>query len=1187
MANISTIVNNILSDSGVDITAKQDALSGSGIVRMSSGVASYITGTSSQFVKADGTLDNTAYQTALTNPVTGSGTTNYLPKFTGATTLGNSLMQEGTNAIGIGVTPSAWASTTKALQVLNGAVFGFGGSEVGLTANNYFDGSVSRYLSNATAGIYSMAGSQHAWLQAITGTAGANITWIQTMTLNASGRLLLGSTTDNGLRFQVTGNSSFSDNIGIGGLSSAARIINISKNITGSTIGFGIAQVNNVANDVTAGARVFYSEVGTQAASFTLPELNHYYAVQGTFGAGSAVTNQYGFRVFNNLIGATNNYGFFGDIASGTGRWNLYMNGTAANFLNGNTGIGRSPGVPLDVSGTIRSVGSTGASSPRINLLSSGFWTWGIYGDGNNLKFQNDATDRLTLNSDGNLGLGVVPSAWSTGTFFLAQQIGGGGSFIAAPRDTSSQIIVGTNAYFNGTNWIRVSANASAFYQQNVGQHIWFNAPSGTAGTAATLTQAMTLTASGNLLVGTSTDVTGKVQVVGAGGIRVNEDGSGTKVLSIRSDFAGVDPAINVVTSNSLLLMTANTERARIFSDGNVGIGTTTNAGYKLDVNGTMRVSGVGSFASTTSTGRIEFGTSAFKGIMNYDAVTTGLWSFNNQTAGASTVDYFQFQADGAAILTLKKSGAATFSSSVTAAGGVKTTGGNGFNDTDGTRTVGLYSNFTASTAGVGTTSNHDFAFYTNTAERMRITSGGNVGIAMTPSYKLDVTGEARVSNAIAIGTTPDVLFPLKVGSLMTVSSTGNVGIGNTTPDTTFSTIAKGMIINGGSTGSTYLLFQNSTTGTAFTDGAVVGINSSRELFLWNNEAAITSLGTNGIERLRISLDGRVMIGTSSNSTFRLDVNGTSRFQESMVVTRSQDATTAVSVINTTSGVNAFSAFQLGYDIAGGTAFASLAYGSAGVTVNGAFRPSGTTLASYGSGGLNLFSQSQPIRFFTGAGTGTEVMSINNAGAATFSSTITSNATSGNASFIASGSGTVGGASYIDFLRATNTSVGATNPNKTFRLNSTGGLEIVNSAYSSVIYTLTDAGAATFASNVTVNGTLSVAGSSTFSSNINKPITVKTAAYTLTDSDYTVVGNTNLSSFTFTLPTAVGRTGRIYAIKNYTGGNVLTVDGNGSETIDGYTTYTLSCQSGIIIQSDGSNWYVIADIADTSCFVPN
>ena len=65
------------------------------------------------------------------------------------------------------------------------------------------------------------------------------------------------------------------------------------------------------------------------------------------------------------------------------------------------------------------------------------------------------------------------------------------------------------------------------------------------------------------------------LDVEGSGGIRVNEDGSGTKVINIRSDFAGVDPAINVSTNHALLLQTNNTERMRITNAGLVGIGTT------------------------------------------------------------------------------------------------------------------------------------------------------------------------------------------------------------------------------------------------------------------------------------------------------------------------------------------------------------------------------------------------------------------------------------------------------------------------------------------------------------------------------------------------------------------------------------------------------------------------------------
>lgn len=61
-------------------------------------------GTSSQFLKADGSVDSTSYQPLLTNPITGTGATNYLSKFTGANTLGNSLIYDNGTNVGIGTT---------------------------------------------------------------------------------------------------------------------------------------------------------------------------------------------------------------------------------------------------------------------------------------------------------------------------------------------------------------------------------------------------------------------------------------------------------------------------------------------------------------------------------------------------------------------------------------------------------------------------------------------------------------------------------------------------------------------------------------------------------------------------------------------------------------------------------------------------------------------------------------------------------------------------------------------------------------------------------------------------------------------------------------------------------------------------------------------------------------------------
>jgi hypothetical protein len=90
-----------------------------------------------------------------------------------------------------------------------------------------------------------------------------------------------------------------------------------------------------IPSTATGQAYGFFSGTATQAAAFTLTGLNHFFASQGGVGAGSTLTNQYGFRANANLTGATNNYGFYSDIPAGTGDWNFYANGTADNFFGG------------------------------------------------------------------------------------------------------------------------------------------------------------------------------------------------------------------------------------------------------------------------------------------------------------------------------------------------------------------------------------------------------------------------------------------------------------------------------------------------------------------------------------------------------------------------------------------------------------------------------------------------------------------------------------------------------------------------------------------------------------------------------------------------------------------------------------------------------------------------------------
>lgn len=89
-------------------------------------------------------------------------------------------------------------------------------------------------------------------------------------------------------------------------------------------------------------------------------------------------------------------------------------------------------------------------------------------------------------------------------------------------------------------------------------------------------------------------------------------------------------------------------------------------------------------------------------------------------------------------------------------------------------------------------------------------------------------------------------------------------------------------------------------------------------------------------------------------------------------------------------------------------------------------------------------------------------------------------------------------------------------------------------------------------------------------------LVTKTEAYTATDSDAVILCNATAGAFSITLPTAVGRAGRIFTIKKTDStGNAVTVDGDGAETIDGATTQVIATQyNSITIISDGSEWHI-------------
>lgn len=110
------------------------------------------------------------------------------------------------------------------------------------------------------------------------------------------------------------------------------------------------------------------------------------------------------------------------------------------------------------------------------------------------------------------------------------------------------------------------------------------------------------------------------------------------------------------------------------------------------------------------------------------------------------------------------------------------------------------------------------------------------------------------------------------------------------------------------------------------------------------------------------------------------------------------------------------------------------------------------------------------------------------------------------------------------------------------------------------------------------NATPSTAVFTTMStSGVYATITTKTANYTLTTTDFTVLGNAAGGAITLTLPTAVGVSGQIYTIKKSdSSANVVTIATTSAQTIDGQSSYSLSLQyAGVQVQSNNSNWVII------------
>jgi hypothetical protein len=223
-----------------------------------------------------------------------------------------------------------------------------------------------------------------------------------------------------------------------------------------------------------------------------------------------------------------------------------------------------------------------------------------------------------TIDSAGNFGLGVTPSAWISSYRAFSLGYSSNGMFSGA----NTQLGLTQNAYLDsGVSWRYTTSNPASQYIQTSSVHSWRIAASGTAGNVVSFTDAMTLDASGQLAVGASgpllsSTYIGKLSVVTTGGANLNVGGGSNTTDTVMSRIVSVNQnngnsgntganEFQGITSIETALVTSNSNVSGD-SGGYLMFKTKADAGAlteraRIISSGYLKVSNTGTYQSSTS----------------------------------------------------------------------------------------------------------------------------------------------------------------------------------------------------------------------------------------------------------------------------------------------------------------------------------------------------------------------------------------------------------------------------------------------------------------------------------------------------------------------------------------------------------------------------------------------------------
>jgi len=319
----------------------------------------------------------------------------------------------------------------------------------------------------------------------------------------------------------------------------------------------------------------------------------------------------------------------------------LYVDST-----NNRVGIGTSsPASALDVTGTVTADGLTVDGTALMGTTNELQFFTSAYGirastgleikTGDFTRFLQGTTERMRIDSSGNVGIGVVPSNNSLSNGI--DSANGLGLF-----GYNDGFYLSGNAYYNGAWKYKTSGAASKINSNSTGDIFFSNAASGSQDGSITWSDNVTIDSSGNVGIGTSSPAA-QLHVQNSSGNSTSilgQYGTGTRA-EITAFANQVELRAYNGTNDVMTFKTGSSERMRIDSSGNVGIGTTT-AGISNSLSTTIETSGYNNSRITVNHSSLGSSNGSYFMQFGYGGSMTGSISQSSTSSVAfnTTSDY-------------------------------------------------------------------------------------------------------------------------------------------------------------------------------------------------------------------------------------------------------------------------------------------------------------------------------------------------------------------------------------------------------------------------------------------------------------------------------------------------------------------------------------------------------------------